>query len=227
MRGLSPLCIHRSRLRAGLTVEFINARTAHRGRTISGRSVRYRFLQCYPGSTKPREPSSRLGFSRSLLLVRDDFFEQQVPLDRRERTVIPEHFSPYKYTPYNIVIQIPTTVSRCIRPLRPLVTPPLWDIVGAEHRSRWGYQETPRYTRQWSYRTETPSEYSLRFLEIPEHLFFFYEIHRSDNELWFFYSRDCTLTLIYIIFWNICENIHKIIENFREAKRWQHGSSIS
>lgn len=59
--------------------------------------------------------------------------------DRREETVIPEHFSPYKCTPYNIVIQIPTVASRCIRSPGLLVTPPLWDIAGAEHRSRWGY----------------------------------------------------------------------------------------
>lgn len=81
--------------------------------------------------------------SRFLLRSRWVFRAAAGTADRRERTVIPEHFSPYKYTPYNIVIQIPAA---CIRSLGLLVTPPLWDIAGAEHRSRWEHTRKRRDT---------------------------------------------------------------------------------
>lgn len=83
---------------------------------------------------------------------RGDCFEQRVLVIVENGPVIPEHFSPYKYTAYNIVIQIPPVRSSgrfdAYGPLGLLVTPPLWDTAGAERCSRRGSRKRHGYTRQ-------------------------------------------------------------------------------
>ena len=138
----------------------------------------------------PRASGARLArrhrVSRFLLRSRWVFRAAAGTADRRERTVIPEHFSPYKYTPYNIVIQIPDrlhTVSwssrnATIMGYRRCRTP----------ESMRAYQETPRYSRQWSYWTETsscPRTLALRFLLISGRRFFFFYL----RGIFFFWHR--------------------------------------
>lgn len=84
-----------------------------------------------------------LRFSRLV----DDFFEQQVPLIVENRTVIPEqHFSPYKYTAYNIVIQIPGAALDAIRSSRTPCNAAIMGYRRCRTPESMGIQETSRYT---------------------------------------------------------------------------------